>query len=142
MVRNQVASGGPALPWSDPVAFLQQAHALAGVDLDGCAEGLTFFDRGLLDAAIGLEHLTGVTAVSLLADFAGYDPMVFLTPPWPEIYVTDTERRHGFYTAVAEYERLLAGLPRLGYEVIIVPKVSVSARADFVLAALGGPTRQ
>lgn len=141
VVREQVSSGGSALPWRDPLAFLRRASTLAQDDRAACAGALTFFDRGLLDAAIGLEHLTGASAASLLADCPRYDPLVFLTPPWAEIYVGDAERRHGLDAAVAEYERLLAGLPRLGYDVIIIPKAGVSARADFVMTALDGPTR-
>jgi predicted ATPase len=65
-----------------------------------------------------------------------YHRRVFLTPPWPEIYATDAERRHGFDAALAEYSRLLAAYPALGYEVIVLPKVSITERADFVLEAL------
>jgi hypothetical protein len=45
-----------------------------------------------------------------------------------EIYVTDPERRHGFDQAIAEYHRLIVVYPSLGYEVILLPKVSVAAR--------------
>ena len=58
------------------------------------------------------------------------------TPPWPEIYGTDPERRHGFDAAVAEYDRLTADYPALGYEPIVLPKTGVTERADFVLALL------
>ena len=61
---------------------------------------------------------------------------VFLAPPWPEIYLTDPERRHGFESAVAEYSRLLEIYAVLGYEVMILPKIEVPQRADFVLRAL------
>jgi hypothetical protein len=57
-------------------------------------------------------------------------------PPWPEIYVTDSERRHGLNDAVGEYQRPLDLYPSLGYEVTILPKVSAHERADFVLHAL------
>jgi predicted ATPase len=62
---------------------------------------------------------------------------MFMAPPWPEIHVTDADRRHGFDAAVAEYDRLLQVYPALGYQVLFLPKASVAARADFVLAALG-----
>jgi hypothetical protein len=42
--------------------------------------------------------------------------------------VTDPERRHGFDQAIAEYHRLIVVYPSLGYEVILLPKVSVAAR--------------
>ncbi|WP_243652615.1 AAA family ATPase [Novosphingobium sp. PhB165] len=57
-------------------------------------------------------------------------------PPWPEIYRQDGERRHGIDAAVAEYNRLLQAYPRLGYEVVILPKAPVEERADFLLGLL------
>jgi predicted ATPase len=61
---------------------------------------------------------------------------VFLTPPWPEIYATDAERRHDMDAAIAEYERLSQVYPSLGYEVITLPKIGVGERADFILRTL------
>ena len=61
---------------------------------------------------------------------------MFLTPPWPEIYRTDPERRHGLDMALTEYSRLLQTYSSLGYEVSILPKVGVEERADFVLRTL------
>ena len=61
---------------------------------------------------------------------------VFLVPPWPELYAGDAERRHGFAAAVAEYEALMRSYPEHGYEVVVVPRASVRARADFLEAAL------
>jgi len=65
-----------------------------------------------------------------------YHHCVFLTPPWPEIYLTDSERRHGLDSAVSEYLRLLEIYPSLGYEVSILPKIGAAERADFILKAL------
>ena len=61
---------------------------------------------------------------------------MFLTPPWREIYVTDPERQHGFEEAVAEYDRLERAYPALGYEVVVLPRIGVSERVNFVLARL------
>jgi predicted ATPase len=38
--------------------------------------------------------------------------------------------------ALAEYSHLLVSYPSLGYEVLILPKVTVPERADFILRAL------
>ena len=61
---------------------------------------------------------------------------MFLTPPWPEIYTTDLERRHSLDVALAEYSRLLEAYASLGYEVSILPKVGAPERADFVVGQL------
>lgn len=138
IVQEQVARNGVALPWADLAAFLRRAIAMALADREVAASqsGWVFFDRGLIDAVVGLEHETGEPVLQALGQAHRYHRHVFLTPPWPEIYVADPERRHGFDAAVAEYERLLAAYPALGYEVTILPKVSVTERADFVLRLL------
>lgn len=102
------------------------------VDEAGCV----FFDRGLVDAAVALEYATGSSAKDLLASYDRYHQSVFLTPPWPEIYVTDEQRQQNFAKAIAEYDRLLIAYRELGYDTCILPKVGVGDRADFVLRHL------
>jgi predicted ATPase len=138
IVEAELSSGGSALPWIDGVAFARRALATARDDFVRAAgaEGWVFFDRGLIDAAINLQHLTDEPARAALGSALSYNHQVFLAPPWSEIYSTDRERRHDFATAEAEYVLLREAYPALGYEVAILPKVTVEARADFVLARL------
>ena len=96
-------------------------------------DGWVFFDRGLIDAASGLQQSTGEPTLAAVGQLHRYHRRVFLAPPWPEIYVTDAERRHDFESGIAEYRRLLDVYPALGYDVTILPKVSVGERAEFVL---------
>ncbi|MEO7223561.1 MAG: AAA family ATPase [Devosia sp.] len=134
VVRDELASGGTALPWSDTGAFVDRIVALARADYRHAAgsPGWTFFDRGLFDAVSALGQVSGTgIRPELLADYP-YHRQVFLTPPWPEIYLTDTERQHGLAEAEIEYHRLAREYPALGYDVVILPKLSVAARADFV----------
>ena len=138
IVRHELETGGRALPWIDELAFTHKAIATALADRE-CAEaisGWVFFDRGLIDAASALERVTGQPALQRLNSAHPYHRRAFLAPPWREIYVTDTERRHEFEATLEEYERLARQLPLLGYEVAILPKTDVSARADFVLDTL------
>ncbi len=65
-----------------------------------------------------------------------YNKRVFFTPPWPDIYVTDRERRHSLAEAMEECSRLAAIYPALGYEIRVLPKAPVQERADYVLATL------
>ncbi len=129
--RRIVESGGP-MPWDDLAAFAQRAIELALADLEAAASlpGPVFFDRGLIDAAVALEHATGEPAPIDLTN--RYDH-VFLAPPWPEIHVTDSARRQGMDEALAEYARLETAWPRLGYSVTLLPRLPVEARANFVL---------
>lgn len=138
IVQEELATDGMALPWRDLAAFARRAIAIALADRQAMRDqpGLVFFDRGWIDAASALEAQTGEPALAALAAQHRYNARVFLTPPWPEIYRSDPERRHGFEAALAEYERLERTYPALGYEAVILPKVSVAERADFVLARL------
>jgi len=95
-----------------------------------------FFDRGLIDAAAALEHLTGEPVIRSLGLIYRYNKRVFLAPPWPEIYTLDYERRHGLAEAIGEYDRLMNVYPSLGYEIHVLPKMSVTERADWILTSL------
>lgn len=134
--RRIIESGGPT-PWDDLAGFARRAVAMALADLDAAADlpGPVFFDRGLIDAAVALEHATGEPAALDLT--ARYD-RVLLAPPWPEIHVTDDARRHGIAEALAEYARLEIAWPALGYAPVLLPRSDVGARADFVQEQLRG----
>jgi predicted ATPase len=138
IVKDELAFGGSSLPWVDGIAFARKAMEMSLADRASAESlsGRVFFDRGLIDAAAALQHLSGENVLDALRHEHRYNKRVFLTPPWPEIYVADRERRHDLSSAMAEYDRLLAAYPSLGYEAFILPKESVERRADFVLSAL------
>lgn len=141
IVAEQQATGGSALPWLDLAAFARRAIEVATEDRDQAAvlPGWVFFDRSLIDAAAALHQADpaqGEPILSSLNTMHRYHPLVFMTPPWPEIFSSDDERRHGIEAAVAEYQRLLEIYPTLGYEPVLLPQASVSDRADVLLGHL------
>lgn len=138
VVAEEQRGEGNALPWIDLEAFARRVIEIASCDRERMrgAQGWVFFDRGLVDAAVALEHATGVTASDTLGEMDHYHRQVFLTPPWPEIFSKDGERPHNLDEALSEYDRLLTAYKDLGYETIIVPKATVEARADFLLDCL------
>jgi len=138
IVKQEMRGAGLALPWVNEVAFARRAIEMALADRAAAdtASGWVFFDRGLLDAASALQHMTGENILATLGRIHRYHHRIFLAPPWPEIFVTDAERRHSLDHALVEYRRLLDLYPSLGYEVTILPKASVAERADFILRAL------
>ncbi|MEA3233914.1 AAA family ATPase [Pseudomonas mosselii] len=140
VVQQEERAGGKALPWLDMEAFLRRAIDVALEDYANASYSSSqwvFFDRGLIDAAAALQALTGDPILEKLSQQHHYHSHVFLAPPWAEIYAQDAERRHDMTAAVCEFERLQNAYPALGYAVSLLPKVSVIARADFVLATLG-----
>lgn len=138
IVRQELENGGDALPWINLEAFARRAIALSMEDhASACMRpGWTFFDRGLVDAAAALHHATGEPLREDLLAAHRYHNRVFLTPPWPDIFENDPERKHGLADAIAEYERIAALLPTVRYDAVTLPKTSVSLRADFLLACL------
>lgn len=138
IVSDELQGDGKALPWVDLERFARRAIELASRDRERVkgAKNWVFFDRGLVDAAVALEHATGIVASKTLSGHDCFHRQVFLTPPWSKIYQMDAERRHDLAEGVDEYHRLLSTFEQLGYETIVLPKVDVKERADFVLDRL------
>lgn len=126
------------LSWArDPLRFARRLVEVARLDLAtvGSVAGPVFFDRGLIDAAVALEHEGGPRAVETMGRQC-FDATVFMVPPWPALYRTDAERTHGFDAALDEYRRLTASYPTLGYRPIPLPHGTVDARIELILRAL------
>ena len=139
LVKEQDWTGGDALPWSNPGRFAELAvsRALHFRIQAGALPGPVFFDRSPIDQLAWMER-TGMPVPPAIAGAARvrWNPTVFVTPPWPEIFTIDAERRHGFEAAVEEYGPLVGAYERLGYRVVELPRVGVAVRADFLLARL------
>jgi len=99
------------------------------------SDRVSLFDRGIIDQVSGLEHLNLPipTHLSAAIERFRYHEMVFMMPPWSEIFSNDDERKHRFEDALARCETLLRTYERFGYQIVLVPKLDVAARADFVL---------
>lgn len=138
IVQEQLNQGGTALPWLDMKAFLEETIKTAQADYFSAPRDgrWVFFDRGLLDAAAALQELRDEPVLEQVSSACPYHPLVFLTPPWPEIYTADLERRHDMKAALHEYERLERVYPQQGYKVCVLPKTTVENRVDFVLSCL------
>ncbi|ABD56343.1 ATPase-like protein [Jannaschia sp. CCS1] len=140
IVAQERAGNGNALPWVKPLAFARHALDMAASDLataTTAGDDVVFFDRGMIDAAVACAHAGGPSYRTLLPDPLPYARRVFLTPPWPEIFVQDAARQHGLDDAEAEYLRLSQALDDFGYETHVLPKAPVQARVDIILADLG-----
>ncbi|KVQ07720.1 ATPase [Burkholderia ubonensis] len=140
VIRDQVAVGGPALPWRDRSAFaeLMLGWEMRSHHLARQARGPVFFDRGVPDV-IGYLRLSGL-AVPAHAEAAArrfrYHRRVFIAPPWPDIYTQDAERRQDFAEAVRTYDAMVECYASYGYRLIELPRARVKARVRFVLDAL------
>jgi predicted ATPase len=137
IIQDQMAIAGRALPWDDRVLFseLMLSWEIRSYRVAENATGPVFFDRGVTDV-LGYLRLIGEPVPEHVQDAARrfrYNRNVFIAPPWREIFHEDVERKQSFDEAVRTHEALVAAYSDGGYELIELPRVSVTERASFVL---------
>ncbi len=140
IIQQQVATGGNALPWADQNAFagLMFWQAVADYETLQATQQPVFFDRGIPDVE-GYLALCGLPVPPAVAEAAAalrYNPLVFITPPWEEIYRHDRERKQTFEEAVRTCNMMQHTYARLGYRLEILPQSSVEDRVKHLLACL------
>jgi predicted ATPase len=136
IVKEQTFIGGDGLPWANVPRFVELCVARATYFYNAArpSDKAALFDRSIVDAISYLARQGFPTPPYLRNALQRYRyaSVVFLTPPWEELFRNDPERRHAFSDAVAEYEDLLESYPASGYEVEVIPKAGVCERADFL----------
>lgn len=137
IIKEQMATGGTALPWMDTRKYsdlMLEGSVDDFVNLSGVGD-TCFFDRGIPDTygyEVLMQFHIGEKLKNALNDYR-YNPNVFILPPWMEIYGTDNERKQDFDEALRTYDVMRMAYKELGYNLVEVPKLSVVARADFVI---------
>jgi predicted ATPase len=139
LIKKQLALGGNVLPWKDLVAFskiifdcrIQQFQQALTNDF-------TFFDRGIPDIIAYLKKDNFQIPSTFISKSieCKYYSTVFIVPPWEEIYKNDGQRMEDYKTATKLHEIISTTYDKLGYEIVVLPKVSVKERADFILNIL------
>jgi predicted ATPase len=137
IIREQTALGGAALPWQDRQSYTQLMleRSIESYLQHFPLSATTFSDRGIPDT-LCYARLIGLRETSLIERACleyRYAPVMFLAPPWREIYETDTERKQDFAEAERTYEQMAKVYQDCGYELAVLPKVAPAARAEFIL---------
>ncbi|WP_423198517.1 NadR/Ttd14 AAA domain-containing protein [Cupriavidus sp. H19C3] len=140
VIQDQVAIGGPALPWRDPLRFaeLMLSWDMRSYRMAHAHAGPVLFDRGIPDV-VGYLRTAGVPVPAHIARAARtfrYHRTVFIAPPWPEIFTRDEERRQSADEAARTHAAMVATYAGLGYTLVELPRASVEARVQFMLARL------
>ena len=93
-----------------------------------------FFDRGIVDALGLLDQHRQISAREVgkyLARYP-YNCLVFVAPPWPDIFCNDGERDQTFAEYIAIYQRLSQWYERCGYTLLELPMTDVTDRVAFI----------
>lgn len=137
IIKEQARIGGKALPWIDPPLFaeLMLAREIQSYEAQLALQGRVFFDRGMPDV-IGYLRLLGRPVpphMERAAMLFRYSRLVFIAPPWQEIFAQDSERKQTFDEARRTYDAMVATYRDLGYDLRDLPRAAVAVRLRFVL---------
>ena len=140
IIQEQIRSGGTALPWANRQAYtcLMLQRSIESFKEHTPASKPLFTDRGIPDTLcyarlIGLGETGDIERACRQYRYAA---LVFLAPPWKEIYQTDSERKQDFREADRTYQAMAEVYRECGYETIELPKLTPAKRAKFILDQL------
>ncbi len=93
-----------------------------------------FIDRGLPDVVAYMDYFnTNYPEVFHETCRNNTYDLIFILPPWQEIYTSDNERYESYEEALKISSYLYSTYRRYGYDPIEVPKLSVEERTNFIL---------
>lgn len=124
---------GNGMPWGDLDRFAALVYeaSLQALDLSPNAY---FTDRSILDLIAYLE-VEGKPIPSQLVQFPykeKFHKKVFFTPTWKDIYHKDEQRLQEFGYCLALEQALLKIYAEKGFDIVKLPKDTVSIRVNFV----------
>ncbi|MCC5903767.1 MAG: AAA family ATPase [Halomonas sp.] len=141
IIKERLAAG--LSPRPDPVSFGQE---ILSSDIEKYREATVcdhaiFFDRGVLDALYMLDAENALTfdEIAQYVQQYPYNGVVFLLPPWEEIYDTDSERDQSFEESIAVFGGMKKWYSQWGYKTLEVPHNSINERVSFILQSINNP---
>ncbi|MCC8144847.1 MAG: AAA family ATPase [Bacteroidales bacterium] len=137
IIKEQMETDGNALPWKDVKLYssLMLTYSLHDFNQRINSNDIYFFDRGIPDV-YGYERLMKLPdnprLQKTVKEFR-YNPVVFILPPWKQIYENDKEWKQDFEEAKATYEIMCEIYKELEYELTVVPEDTVLNRVNFIM---------
>ena len=136
LIRQQMLLAHGVFPWKNMNEFATLAlEEMRQQHHEACGKNeVCFFDRGIPDI-IGYLHFSQLALSFEILKAAinhRYAPVVFICPPWEEIYVNDPERPQTFEDAWNLYHHIRKAYETLQYTIIEIPKDIVSIRTKFI----------
>lgn len=130
------ASGIEQLFLENPLLFsekLLEGRERQYIEAKNHSDEIVFIDRGIPDIIAYMDYMDEPSPYSFekACKECTYD-LVFLLPPWEEIYIPDNERYENFEQAVNIHDFLEKTYKRFGYETIEVPTGKIDHRTNFI----------
>lgn len=141
LIKELQSIGSSSLPWMDPLAFDKVLLQRQIAQYLSAPDGLSFFDRSFVDNIGYLWNLNIPIPNDffIAVDRYRFNRMVFFAEPWAEIYTVDSERKESFEEAVKVSLFISKAYADSDYEVVVIPKLTIPERVDFILKTLGLP---
>ena len=141
VIREQLASGGDALPWANQKAFadLMVVRDIAAREAALASGAITVLDRGVPDVA-GFLRVSGLPVpphIDEAARICRYNSRVFIAPFWSEIFTGDAERKQSPEVAEATFAVMVETYRDYGYDLIELPRATIAERVAFVRERIG-----
>ena len=141
LVKQQLAANSGITPWEQPQLFckllidksIEAYHQAEKIRI--AKNKIIFFDRSFLEGISYFQTLE-IHDYDHIVNELRYYPTIFMTPPWEEIFSQDEERKNTFEDAINEYNRLMIVYPKYGYQISVIPKITVKDRIDFLLSSI------
>lgn len=134
LIKEQQACGGDLLPWENMEGFAVECFNRMHEQLNNQPEQPLFFDRGIPDIIAYLKSRNLPVRFDYAAYASFYNSIVFICPPWKEIFVNDQQRPESFHESKHIHQLLQKVYRDLNFRVIEIPRKPVSERADFILS--------
>jgi predicted ATPase len=136
LIIEEVEQRSNCLPWVDLSCFADKVldKMISSYKATPDHE-LTFYDRGIPDIIAYLKVAGLIVPDHFYKAWQQYpyQNIVFILPPWQEIYINDSER----WQTYAEAEQLYAGIMEtyesLNFNLIEVPRLTVNERVNFII---------
>ncbi len=141
IIKQAKLEGVEQLFLTDPLLFSQkliEGRVKQYHQADSLNEPIIFFDRGIPDVNAYLKY----SKQNIPKDFEEitrahpYDRLVFIMPPWDEIFTNDAERYENFNQAQLIHNKLVNYYKELGYYLIFVPFGPVKKRVDYIIESI------
>jgi predicted ATPase len=135
LIAEQQEAGGDVLPWKNLAAFQREVLDRRLAFYHAVPEGeIAFSDRGIPDQ-LAFSRYKGFSAPKILITAAQeyrYFPVVFVAPPWKDIYRQDEIRTETYDEASHLHDVICKTYVDFGYQLVDLPKVEVEGRVKFI----------